>query len=106
MGGSYRKGGGLEEMGVEPTLMANQMRRGANVGEESWQEAEWGSVGVCQSKSAGGAAILQHKARGCYEHSANCGPREGDITMQEKASWSLVYQENLTDWKSEGGMVR
>lgn len=35
MGGSYRKGGGLEEMGVESTLMANQMRRGANVGEES-----------------------------------------------------------------------
>lgn len=74
MGGSYRKGGGLEEMGVESTLMANQMRRGANVGEESWQEAEWRSVGVCQSKSAGGAAVSQHKARGCCEHSPDGGP--------------------------------
>lgn len=71
MGGSYRKGGGLEELGVESTLMANQMRRGSIVGEESWQEAEWGSGGVCQSKSAGGAAILQQKARGRYEHSAS-----------------------------------
>lgn len=35
MGGRYRKGGGLEEMGVESTLMANQMRRGDNTGEGS-----------------------------------------------------------------------
>lgn len=35
MGVRYRKGKGLEEMGDESTLMANQMRRGDNAGEES-----------------------------------------------------------------------